>query len=306
MNEREMTGIILKGIGGFYYVACAGTVYECKARGILRKDGVRPVAGDAVRIAVDDGVSAVIDELLPRRNAMARPPVANIDTMFFVVSTTEPVPNITVLDTLLAVAQYKEIDQAIIFTKVDIKQNRELYDTYVNAGFDVYAVDYSDPDTLTPIRRRCACGLNVFCGNSGVGKSTLINALSPGLELQTGDISQKLGRGRHTTRSVELYPLDGGGYLADSPGFSALETARLDLIYKDELQRCFREFAPFLDRCRYKDCAHIAEPGCAVRQAVRDHIIAQSRHDSYVRMYEEARSIKEWEQEKKRRPAGGA
>lgn len=298
MNEQN--GLILKGIGGFYYVECSEQVYECKARGVLRRDDIRPVAGDAVRISIT-GEKGTIDEILPRKNDMIRPPVANIDTMFFVVSTTEPAPNMTVLDKLLAIAQYKGIEQAIIITKVDIKQFTQWYEDYVKAGFDVYVVDYADPNTIDPIRKRCAKGLNVFCGNSGVGKSTLINAISPGLDLKTGDISQKLGRGRHTTRSVELYPMSGGGYIADSPGFSSLETNRLDTIFKDELQHCFREFAPYIDKCRYSDCSHTSEPGCAVLQAVLDGQIPASRHESYVRMYEEARSIKEWEQEKKRR-----
>ncbi len=297
---NELNGLILKGIGGFYYVECAGQVYECKARGVLRRDDIRPVAGDAVRISIS-GDKGTIDEILPRKNDMIRPPVANIDTMFFVVSTTEPSPNMTVLDKLLAIAQYKGIEQAIIITKVDIKQFAQWYEDYVKAGFDVYVVDYADPNSIAPIRKRCAKGLNVFCGNSGVGKSTLINAISPGLDLKTGDISQKLGRGRHTTRSVELYPMFGGGYIADSPGFSSLETSRLDIIYKDELQHCFREFATYIDKCRYSDCSHTSEPGCAVLQAVLDGQIPASRHESYVRMYEEARSIKEWEQEKKRR-----
>lgn len=300
MSSNNEKGLILKGIGGFYYVECAGRVYECKARGVFRKDDIRPVAGDAVRITIT-GQTGVIDEILPRTNEMIRPPVANIDTMFFVVSTTEPAPNMTVLDKLLAVAQYKGIDQAIVITKVDIKQLSELYEIYVKAGFDVYVVDYSDPATIQPIRERCAKGLNVFCGNSGVGKSTLINAISPGPDLKTGDISQKLGRGRHTTRSVELFKMDGGGYIADSPGFSSLETSRLDVIYKEELQHCFREFAPFIENCRYKDCSHLTEPGCAILQAVQEGIIPPSRHDSYAKMYEEARNIKEWEQEKKRR-----
>ncbi len=298
MNEQN--GLILKGIGGFYYVECAKKVYECKARGVLRRDDIRPVAGDAVRISIS-GDKGTIDEILPRKNDMIRPPVANIDTMFFVVSTTEPAPNMTVLDKLLAIAQYKGIEQAIIITKVDIKQFAQWYEDYVKVGFDVYVVDYADPNSIDPIRKRCAKGLNVFCGNSGVGKSTLINAISPGLDLETGVISQKLGRGRHTTRSVELYPMSGGGYIADSPGFSSLETSRLDIIYKDELQHCFREFATYIDKCRYSDCSHTSEPGCAVLQAVLDGDIPQSRHESYVRMYEEARSIKEWEQEKKRR-----
>ena len=272
----------------------------CKARGVLRRDDIRPVAGDAVRISIT-GEKGTIDEILPRKNDMIRPPVANIDTMFFVVSTTEPAPNMTVLDKLLAIAQYKGIEQAIIITKVDIKQFTQWYEDYVKAGFDVYVVDYADPNTIDPIRKRCAKGLNVFCGNSGVGKSTLINAISPGLDLKTGDISQKLGRGRHTTRSVELYPMSGGGYIADSPGFSSLETNRLDTIFKDELQHCFREFARYIYKCRYSDCSHTSEPGCAVLQAVLDGQIPASRHESYVRMYEEARSIKEWEQEKKRR-----
>ncbi|MFA9382091.1 MAG: ribosome small subunit-dependent GTPase A, partial [Acetanaerobacterium sp.] len=251
------------------------------------------------------GETGVIDEILPRRNDMSRPPIANINTMVFVVSTTEPVPNTLVLDKLLAIAQFKAIAQVIVITKVDIKELSLFQDVYQRAGFPVFIADYDDPESIGRIRAQCAQGLTVFCGNSGVGKSTLINAIAPGLDLKTAEISQKLGRGRHTTRSVTLYPMDGGGYIADSPGFSSLETNRLDTIYKDELQYCFREFAPFIDRCRYKDCSHIKEPGCAVLEALGNEIIPKSRHDSYVRMYEEARSIKEWEQGTKRRPGKG-
>ncbi len=302
MSDTAKTGRILKGIGGFYYVEAGGAVYECKARGIFRKDDIRPVAGDYVRIAVNgDGQTGVIDEMLPRKNYLIRPPIANIDRMLFIVSTTEPVPNTLVLDKLLAVAEYKEIEQIIVLTKIDLQRLGQLQEVYERAGFPVYVADYEDPQSLSRIGDACAGGLCVFCGNSGVGKSTLINALDNSLDITTGEISQKLGRGRHTTRSVELYPQEGGGYIADSPGFSSLETERLETIYKERLQYCFREFAPYLDRCRFKDCSHTVEQGCAVIQAVGRGEIPESRHESYVKMYEEAKGLKEWEREETKR-----
>ncbi len=299
MNEQALTGLILKGIGGFYYVETAGMVYECKARGILRKEDIRPVAGDRVRITVGDGQTGVIDEVLPRKNFLVRPPVANADTLFLIVSTTEPVPNTLVLDKLIAIAEYKEIAQVIVITKIDLKQFASLYEVYVKAGFEVLIADYDNPESIEAIRRRCKNGLNIFCGNSGVGKSTLLNAIDPQLTLKTGDISQKLGRGRHTTRSVDLYRLPESGYIADSPGFSSLETAQLDIIFKDKLQYCFREFADYIDHCKFKDCSHTTEKGCAVLKAVQDGLIPFSRHESYKMMYEEAKGIKEWAQEPK-------
>lgn len=301
MNEQALTGLILKGIGGFYYVETAGMVYECKARGVLRKEEIRPVAGDHVRITAESGTQkGVINEVLPRKNYLVRPPVANTDTIFLIVSTTEPVPNPLVLDKLIAIAEYKDIAQVIVITKIDLQQFAGLYDIYLQAGFEVLIADYDNPASIDVIRARCKNGLNIFCGNSGVGKSTLLNAIDPALALKTGDISQKLGRGRHTTRSVEIYQLPEGGHIADSPGFSSLETAQLDIIFKDRLQYCFREFTDYIDKCKFKDCSHTSERGCAVLQAVEDDLISKSRHESYKAMYEEAKQIKEWAQDVKR------
>lgn len=298
MENNLYDGIILKGIGGFYYVETENGTVECKARGVFRKDDLKPVAGDRVKISTDDGEKGTIEEILPRKNSLVRPPSANIDTLFFIVSTVKPAPNTLVLDKLIAIAEHKGINQAIVITKTDLSEFRDIYDIYTKAGFKVLVADYTKPDEdsdIAEIKALCAKGVSVFCGNSGVGKSTLLNAIDKNLNLKTGDISDKLGRGRHTTRSVELYKLSGGGYIADSPGFSALEMNRMEIILKDDLQYCFKEFAPYIDKCRFKDCSHTSERDCAVINAVKQGEIPESRHKSYIAMYDEAKKIKEWE-----------
>ena len=288
-------GLILKGIGGFYYVEAAGAIYECKARGIFRSQDIKPVAGDRVTFSLGDDGKGIIEDILPRKNFLVRPPIANIDTLFFIVSTTEPLPNTFILDKLIAIAEYKDIAQAIVITKVDLERFADLYEIYTNAGFAVLVADYDDASSIERIRKICGSGINAFCGNSGVGKSTLLNAIDAGLNQETGEISKKLGRGKHTTRSVELFKLKNGGYIADSPGFSSLELNRFEIILKDQLQFCFREFADYIDKCKYTGCSHTSEKGCAVLDAVNSGAIPASRHESYVKMYEDAKNIKEWE-----------
>ncbi len=294
MMKMQLQGIILQSIGGFYYVEAADTVYTCRARGIFRRQGLTPVAGDRVTITVEEGEEGVLEAVGPRNNVLVRPPVANLDLLVLVASVCQPRTNTLVLDKMIAVAEKKGITPIVVINKSDLGDPTELETIYRSTGLECYTVSATEPNTLDALRHRLAGQVSVFAGNSGVGKSSLLNALDPALSLSTGEISQKLGRGRHTTRTATLYHL-AEGYLVDTPGFSSLDLEQVEPIYKEELAECFREFAPYEGHCRFSGCAHYKEPGCAVRQAVEGGQIAPSRYESYVTMYEAVKNIKEWE-----------
>ncbi len=288
-------GLIIKAISGAFYVQTKDAILPCKARGIFRKRGIAPVAGDHVRIEDDN-----IVEILPRKNELVRPKAANIDLALMTVSTVQPEPNTFVLDKLLTVCEYKEIEPIIIMTKADLKDDESFADIYRSAGFTVIMTGegiHNESQILDLMKDK----VSIFIGNTGVGKSTLLNRLFPDLELRTAAISNKLGRGRHTTRQVELYPLPGGGYVADSPGFSTVELEQYEPVRKEELQYCFREFAPFIDDCKFVGCSHRKEKGCAVLAALQEGKISPSRHESYVALYEEAMKIPDWQREDNRK-----
>lgn len=282
---------IAKGIGGFYYVHTPEGVVECKARGIFRKRGITPVAGDVVELSAD---RTMIEEILPRKNVFVRPPIANLDVLFIVASTTQPVPSTLVLDQLTAAAIYKEVQPVLVVTKSDLAAADQLAQAYAGSGIPLIQLHYDTGEGLAEIRERIQGNLCAFCGNSGVGKSTLLNALAPELKRETGQISQKLGRGRHTTREVEIFEVC-GGRLADTPGFASLEAQKLCRIPKEDLQHTFPEFGPYFGRCRFTGCSHRTETGCAVRQALEEGKIGKTRYASYLAMYEEASARKEWE-----------
>ena len=289
-----LQGIILRSIGGFYYVEAADAVYTCRARGVFRRQGVTPVAGDRVSITVQEDGSGVLEEVLERKNVLVRPPVANLDVLVLVASVRHPRTNTLVLDKMIAVAEKKGICPIIVINKSDLGDPTELETIYRSTGLECFTVTATDPSCLEPLRRRLAGQICVFAGNSGVGKSSILNGIDPTLELSTGEISEKLGRGRHTTRTATLYRL-ADGYLVDTPGFSSLDMEQVESIDKDELADCFREFAPYEGKCRFIGCAHYREPNCAVRQAVEAGEISTSRYDSYVTMYEAVKDKKEWE-----------
>lgn len=295
VKQNEQQGLLLEGIGGFYYVEAADTVYECKARGSLRRERITPVAGDRVAITVPDEGYGVLERVLPRRNVMVRPPVANLDCLAICVSVAQPRPNLLLLDKMIALAEDLSIEPLVVVTKTDLSAPPFPEQVYRDAGFTVFSVNTADPETAKPLRDFLRGKITAFTGNSGVGKSSLLNLLDPTLQRETGDISEKLGRGRHTTRSTVLIPLAGGGYLADTAGFSSLDTERMVTVDKERLFDCFREFAPYFGECRFTGCSHVHEPQCAVRQAVEDGKIAPSRYDSYTVMYAEANTRKPWE-----------
>ena len=247
-----MTNYITKGIGGFYYVKTETGIVECRARGIFRKRGITPVAGDQVVLSAD---RTTIDEILPRKNVFIRPPVANLDVLFIVASTTQPVPSTLILDELTAAAVYKDVQPVIVITKADLAAADALEKAYADSTIPLIRLDYDTGEGLDQIRARIAGNLCAFCGNSGVGKSTLLNALAPQLERQTGGISQKLGRGRHTTREVEIFEVC-GGLLADTPGFASLDANKICRIPPEELQHAFPEFEPYFGQCRFTGCSH--------------------------------------------------
>lgn len=290
VNTSAVSGIILKCLGGLYTVESPDGIFECKARGIFRSKGISPSVGD--RVTVSGGV---ISEIGERKNYLIRPPLANLDQLIFIVSTVSPSPNYLILDKFIAIAEYKGIEPVVIITKTDLGDSSDLRAVYGAIGIKVMEVDYSDESSIEAVRELLRGKISAFTGNSGAGKSTLLNAVDPTLDIPTGEISKKLGRGRHTTRHAELYKLNGGGYIADTPGFSTFETARYDIIRKEELAGCFREFGDITDNCRFRDCSHTCEKGCAVLEAVECGDIPKIRHESYCAMYEEAKQLKEWE-----------
>lgn len=286
-----MTPYITKGIGGFYYVRTENGLVECKPRGIFRKRGITPVAGDNVVLSAD---GSTIEEILPRKNVFVRPPVANLDVLFIVASTTQPVPSTLILDELIAAAVYKDVQPVLVITKSDLAAADSLVQAYAHSTIPTVLLQEGGGPGLAEIRACIKGQLCAFCGNSGVGKSTLLNALAPELKRETGGISQKLGRGRHTTREVEIFEIC-GGRLADTPGFASLDAQKLGRIPKEELQHAFPEFVPYFGQCRFTGCSHRTETGCAVRQALAEGRIGQSRYASYLAMYEAAGQIKDWE-----------
>ena len=294
-NLKVMTGLIIKAIGGVYTVEASDGIYECKARGVFRKKGISPMCGDIVDFSQDKEGSAVIESVGERKNELIRPPLANLDLLLFVTSVAEPSPNLLLLDKFIAICEFKNISPAVVITKTDKGSCDEIGSIYRKTGIPVFAADNTTGEGSEEISSFISGKLCAFTGNTGVGKSSLLNCMFPSLSLSTNEISKKLGRGRHTTRHVELYKMPDGGYIADTPGFSTFETNRYDIIFKDKLAGCFREFSDYEGKCRFPDCSHTAEKGCAVIEAVKNGDISRSRHDSYLAMYEEAKQLKEWE-----------
>ena len=275
-----MKGYIVKGIGGFYYVKTEEGIVECKPRGIFRKQKIAPVAGDEVTVETENGAS-VIAEIAPRKNVFVRPPMANLDVLFLVASTTQPTPSTLVLDKLSAIAVDKGVQPVIVCTKADLGEAE-----FLRSG-----------EGLDEVKQWINGRLCAFCGNSGVGKSTLLNALLPEAERETSAISQKLGRGRHTTREVTIFEAF-GGRIADTPGFASLEANRAGFIPKENLEHAFPEFGPYLGQCQFTGCSHRSEKGCAVRAALAEGRLSQTRYDSYCAMYEEVKDVKDWQRPK--------
>lgn len=295
MAEKILDGVIIKGIGGFYYVEAAGEVYECKARGSFRKKRITPLAGDNVRITVREGKENTIDEIFERKNFLIRPPVANIDTLIIISSIKEPVPSLLVIDKLTAIAVDKSIKPCVVFSKSDLADTSTYEEIYKKAGIEVASVCNKTGEGVDKVKEMIGDGITVFTGNTGVGKSSLLNSIDSRFSLATGEISDKLGRGRHTTREVTLYHV-GNGFVADTPGFSSLDIQESsDIIVKDNLPFCFPEFSEYLGKCKFSTCSHTVEKGCLILEALNKGLIHEKRHESYVAMYNDVKNLKEWE-----------
>lgn len=289
-----MNGIIIKAISGFYYVSDGEKTYECKARGSFRESGVSPLVGDRVEFERTEEQKGVVTAVLPRKNLLSRPPVANIDKLFIISSYEKPAPNAYIIDKLTALAEYKEIEPIIVFNKCDMGGFEEWEGIYRKAGFRVYTVSAENGEGINALKSELKNCVSAFTGNSGVGKSSILNVLFEGLNLETGAVSEKLGRGRHTTRHTELFSLPEGGFVADTPGFSSLEYECDDYGFKESLVYCFRDLSEYADSCKFTTCTHTVEKGCNIIGAVENGEIAESRHKSYIALFEELKDLKPW------------
>ncbi len=284
---------IIKGVGGFYYVRTACGIIECKARGLFRSHKITPLVGDYVHISINDKAENTIDEILPRKNFFVRPPVANIDRLMIVSSSVKPAPNTLIIDKITALCEKNNIEPIIILNKKDIKDVSETAEIYLKAGFITLNVSAKTGEGIDEIKSLIKGNTCAFTGNSGVGKSSILNAVDPSLTLPTGEISDKLGRGRHTTRFSQIYSVCEGEVI-DTPGFSSLDMEKCDAILKNDLQFYFREFSSYLGTCRYTSCAHIKEDGCRISEAVKKGEIPRSRYENYITLYNQVKNLKEW------------
>ena len=292
-----MEGRILKALSGFYYVDSGeGPLVQCRARGRFRHQKITPLVGDQVRMTPLDEGTGVLDSILPRKNAFQRPAVANIDQLVVVASGAVPVTDPFLIDRVAAIAEHKGCECLICVNKCDLDQGDELCRIYQAAGFPTLRVSAETGQGIPVLAEAIAGKVSAFTGNSGVGKSSILNALEPGFRLPVGEVSDKLGRGRHTTRHVELFRLSNGAVVADTPGFSSFDAELEQELGIEELPQAFREFRPYLGQCRFIGCAHVKEKGCAVREALAEGKISPSRHASYVRLYQQAREVRPWEQ----------
>ena len=291
MSRQE--GRIIRGVGGFYYVDTPEGVVECKARGRFRIRGGKPLVGDLVQWEKQSDGTGFVTDIAPRKNALIRPPVSNLDQLVIVLSQAPPQTDLFLVDKVIAIGESKGIEPILCINKWDLVPAEEWRQLYERAGFTVLPVSAQTGLGIDRLRACLAGKISAFTGNSAVGKSSLLNRLTGQASMPVGEMS-KIQRGRHTTRHVELWPID-GGYIADTPGFSAFDTGQMDLVYKDQLPETFREFAPYLDRCRFTGCAHVKEKDCAVRRAVEEGAIAPSRYESYCKLYETVRQIPDWQ-----------
>lgn len=290
-------GTILKALSGFYYVddGSSAPLTTCKARGRFRHEKITPLVGDAVEFTKLPDGSGMVDEILPRKNEFQRPSVANIDRLVIIVSGAIPVTDPFLIDRMVSIAEWKGCEPIICINKCDLNEAEELLETYRGAGFCTLRVSAETGEGLDGLYAAIAGKVSAFTGNSGVGKSSILNALEPDFQRPVGEVSDKLGRGRHTTRHVELFRLKNGAIVADTPGFSSFDTEELEGCGKENLPRTFRDFSPYLDDCRFVGCAHVKERDCAVLDALHEGKIAKSRHASYVRLYEQAAQRKSWD-----------
>ena len=295
--ENKATGRIVRCLSGFYDVKTDSGVVTCRARGILRKQGCTPLTGDLVEITRERG-KGMVEKVLPRRCSFVRPAVANVDALVVFAANVNPVTEPFLIDRVAAIAGDQEVPVYLVVNKCDLDPGVDLAGIYEKAGFPVICTSAETGDGVEALRDLIRGKLTAFTGNSGVGKSSILNRLCPRLELPTGEVSEKLGRGRHTTRHVELYDLGEDTFVMDTPGFSSFDTDQMDVILKENLQYAFPDFGAFIGKCRFDDCSHRKEPDCAVRRAVEEGTIGATRYDSYLRLYENYSQVNLWELKK--------
>ena len=291
---EKRTGRILRPLSGFYEVQTPAGLVTCRGRGILRKSGMEPLTGDLVEVSVEKG-RGMVERVLPRKNSFVRPAVANMDALVIFAANVNPVTEPFLIDRVAAIAGDQEVPVYICVNKCDLDPAVDLVRIYEHAGFQVIRASAETGEGVEELRQLIRGKLTAFTGNSGVGKSSMLNRLCPQLGLATGEVSEKLGRGRHTTRHVELYCLEEDTFVADTPGFSSFDTDQMELILKENLQYAFPDFGPYIGSCQFHDCSHRAEPGCAVTAAVASGDVERTRYDSYLRLYEKSSQIKLWE-----------
>ena len=294
---QKQTGRIIRSLSGFYDVQTPHGVVTCQGRGILRKQGQTPLTGDMVEISLEEG-KGMVEKILPRTNRFIRPAVANVDALVVFAANVNPVTEPFLIDRVAVIAGDQNVPVYICINKCDLDPAVDLMHIYSHAGFPVICACAETGEGVQQLKELIQGKLTAFTGNTGVGKSSMLNALCPELHLATGEVSEKLGRGRHTTRHVQLYCLDENTYVADTPGFSSFDTEQMDILLKENLQYAFPDFAPYLGQCRYHDCSHRAEPDCRIREAVETGEIEKTRYDSYLRLYEKAEQVKLWERNK--------
>ena len=288
-------GRIRKALSGFYYVDTGGADLACRARGKFRQEGRSPLVGDWVEVRETEPGSGMVWEIEPRRSAFDRPAVANVDQLVVVASAAIPVTDPFLIDRVSAIAALKDCGVVVCVNKIDLASGEELAAVYRKSGFPTVCTSAATGEGIADLIRLISGKLSAFTGNSGVGKSSILNAIEPDFSLRVAEVSEKLGRGKHTTRHVELFRLSCGAEVVDTPGFSSFDAAELDLALKEHLPETFIEFRPCLGRCRFVDCSHTKEKGCAVLAAVRAGEITKSRHGSYVRLYQELKNVQAWE-----------
>ena len=291
---KRCDGRIIRSLSGFYEVKTDEGVVTCRARGSLRRGSEIPLTGDLVTISIERG-KGMVEKIHSRRNSFVRPAVANVDALVVFAANVNPVTEPFLIDRVAAIAGDQEVQVYICVNKCDLDPAKDLIRIYTHAGFEVIAASAETGEGIDQLRELIKGKLVAFTGNSGVGKSSILNRLCPELQLPTGEVSEKLGRGRHTTRHVELYDLGEGTLVADTPGFSSFDTDQMDVMLKENLQYAFPDFGVYLGKCQFHDCSHRKEPGCAVTAALAAGEIEPTRYDSYLRLYEKASQIKEWE-----------